>query len=179
LSGLLSERLRWLVSKSEAGRGFLWACAALSFLGTLTAAYPVTAVVAPAGFVAPSRWPQIASVSAFGSALGATLLVGIFHHLGWNQFFAYFPEATSQVLWVRIIDWMTEYGLIALFFVSISPIPQTPALIFFSLTEQANPLIFSVIFLGKLVKYGFVAWVASRFPSAFDSLGRPGGKKSQ
>lgn len=65
---------------------------ALASGGTITAAYPVTAVVVPATLLAPGRWRQITMVTALGSALGGTALVIALHHLGWAQIYDRFPE---------------------------------------------------------------------------------------
>lgn len=63
--------------------------------------------------------------------------------------------------------WAAQYGVLALFVVAISPLPQTPILIFFGVAHHDYVSIFAAMLAGKLVKYGLLAWVASRFPERF------------
>ncbi|CAN0503985.1 unnamed protein product, partial [Phaeothamnion confervicola] len=121
LEGTLARLLR----QTAHGRGFLVMCAALAFAGTLTATFPVTAVIVPAALLMPGRWRAITLVSAAGSAIGATVLVIVLHHLGWATIYERFPEMLSHPTWARIMDWAGQYGVIALFFIAISPLPQT------------------------------------------------------
>ena len=131
LEGLLQRLLR----RAAEGHGFLLTCAGLALAGTVSAAYPVTAVVVPAALLAPRRWRQVALFSTLGSALGATLLVAAFHHMGWAQIYDRFPELASHAAWNRIMAWVSHYGTAALFLIAVSPLPQTPALIFFGFTH--------------------------------------------
>lgn len=139
-------------------------CGLLAFAGTATAAYPVTAIVAPATLMAARRWRAIAAASALGSGLAATLLVIVFHHLGWTWIHAHFPEVAGNPAWQRVMDWATGYGVAALFLVALSPLPQTPALIVLGAGHHDYAGVLAAMLLGKLIKYGAVAWSASHFP---------------
>ena len=163
LEGTLARLLR----QAARGRGFLWMCAALAFAGTLTATCPVTAVIVPAALLMPTRWRAITLVSAAGSAIGATVMVIVLHHLGWTAIYEHFPEMLSHPTWTRIMDWAARYGVIALFVIAISPLPQTPALVFLGVAQHAYVSVAAAMFAGKLIKYGVLAWVASRFPERF------------
>jgi membrane protein YqaA with SNARE-associated domain len=165
LEGLLQR----LIRDAAEGHAFLLVCVALSLGGTVSAAYPVTAVVVPAALLVPARWRQIAAVAALGSALGATLLVIVFHHLGWAQLYERFPELATHATWRRVIEWVSDYGAIALFLIAVSPLPQTPALIFFGIARHDYPGIFVAMLAGKSLKYGLFAWMATRFPERFNS----------
>lgn len=168
IEGLLQR----LIRKAAAGHGFLIVCMGLSLAGTISAAYPITAVVVSAALLMPARWRRIAAVSALGSALGATVLVLVFHHLGWAQLYAHFPELGNHPTWARIIDWVSGYGPPALFLIAVSPLPQTPALIFFGIARHDYLGVFIAMLAGKAIKYGLFAWAAARFPERFrDGLG--------
>jgi membrane protein YqaA with SNARE-associated domain len=158
-------------SKSMAGHSFsfLWVCLLLSLVGTFSAAYPVTAVVVPAALLAPTRWRQISVVAALGSALGATLLVIVCHHLGWSLVYQRFPEFAENAHWGQIMAWMSRYGLLTLFAIALSPLPQTPALAFAGIVRQDYADVFTVMLVGKLFKYGLYAWLVSRFPERFSN----------
>lgn len=163
LEGLLQRLLR----QAAEGRGFLLTCTALALAGTLTAAYPVTAVVVPATLLAASRWRQVAVATAVGSTLGATALVIASHHMGWSALYAHYPQLASHPDWVRVMAWVERYGSLALFAVALSPLPQTPALIFFGVVRPDSLGVVTAVFAGKLLKYGAFAWATRRFPEAF------------
>ena len=64
-------------------------------------------------------------------------------------------------------DWLASYGLFALMIIAGSPLPQTPALFFYSLV---NPSAFGVLIavgIGKMVKYVFLAWATAHYPTRF------------
>lgn len=149
---------------SAAGHRLLLACLALSFAGTLTAAFPVTAVVVPATLLAPHRWRAITLACAIGAAFGATTLMTIFHHLGWTQLYERFPDLVSDPAWARVLDWTSRYGVVALFVIAVSPLPQTPALIFLGAAQHDYAGALIAMFAGKLIKYGAFAWTSSHFP---------------
>lgn len=159
--------LQQLIRTAAEGHAFLLICLLLAGFGSLTALYPVTAVVVPAALLQPRRWPAITLVTALGSAIGATLLVSVFYQLGWTQIYEKFPELASNVTWHRIIEWATTYGEAALLVIAASPLPQTPALIFFAVAQHDYPSIFIAMLAGKLLKYGVVAWLSSHFPERF------------
>ena len=139
----------------------------LAFGLTVSMTVPVTSALIPAVLLSPRRWRSIALQAAFGSALGATLLVLLFHHLGWVQLHAQFPAMLESTGWQRVIAWTVEYGVIALFAIAALPLPQTPALIFFAITEQPVAQIFLAVLLGKLIKYFLLAMLAAMFPARF------------
>jgi membrane protein YqaA with SNARE-associated domain len=159
--------LQHLPGKAATGPVFWGICMALAMTGTLSATYPVTAVVVAATLLAPRRWPLVATATALGSALGATLLVALCHHLGWSQMYQHFPELARNTRWIEVMAWTSRYGLPALFVIALSPLPQTPALIFAGIVRHDDLDVFIVMLAGKLVKYGSYAWVTARFPERF------------
>lgn len=165
LEGLLQRVIR----DAAEGHGFLLVCMALALGGTVSAAYPVTAVVVPAALLLPLRWRRITIMTALGSALGATLLVIIFHHLGWARIYERFPELASHATWSRIMAWASAYGIVALFLIAVSPLPQTPALIFFGIVRHDYLSVFMAMLAAKSLKYGLLAWLAARFPERFSN----------
>lgn len=165
---MLAARIEALLYRilhfAAAGNRLLLACVALSFVGTVTAAWPVTAVVVPATLMAAARWRAISGISALGSAIGATVLMLVFHHLGWSQLYERYPELVTDPSWIRVVDWGRRYGTAALFLIALSPLPQTPALMFFGALRPDYAGVFAAMLSGKLLKYGAFAWTSSRFP---------------
>ena len=163
IEGLLQRLLRRVAE----GHTFLLTCGGLALLGTVAALYPVTAVVVPAVLLVPQRWKGVSVANALGSALGASLLVIVAHHMGWSYLYEHYPQLATHADWLRVISWVEHYGLAALFVVSLSPLPQTPALLVLGVSRQEYLGVFFAILAGKLIKYGAFAYVAKRFPERF------------
>lgn len=163
IEGWLARRLR----RAAEGNGFLGVCAALALGGTISGTYPVTAVVVPAALLVSRRWRGIAMAAAFGSAVGATVLVVAFHFFGWKLLHGAFPELAAHARWREVVDWVAENGAAGLFVVALSPLPQTPALVFFGIARHDYAVVFLAMFAGKLLKCGAFGWSASRFPEWF------------
>ena len=159
----LRHRLGALLQSTECSPRFLWVCAFFATLGTLTAAYPVTAVVVPAALIAPKRWSAITLVCALGSSLGAMGLVATIHLAGWETLSAHYPALVSHEDWIKITQWAADYGPLALFIVAATPLPQTPALIFFGMAQPDFLAIFLAIFLGKILNFLFNCFRNSLF----------------
>lgn len=163
----LDNFLQTLLQRSAHGPGFLIVITLLSLLGTATAAYPVTVVVIPAALLVPQRWVQVSIASALGSAAGATLLVLVFHHLGWELLYGQFPDLMQHQRWSDFTGWINDYGAAALFIIAATPLPQTPALIILSTGQHPYLLVFVAMLAGKLIKYGVCARLAALFPERF------------
>ena len=134
---------------------------------TASMTVPVSSALIPAVLLSPQRWRSIALQAAFGSALGATLLVLLFHHLGWTQLHAQFPVMLDSAGWQRAAAWTGDYGVIALFAIAALPLPQTPALIFCSIAQLPMAEVFVAVLCGKLIKYAVIAALAAAFPVKF------------
>lgn len=63
--------------------------------------------------------------------------------------------------------WASHYGTAALFLIAVSPLPQTPALIFFGIARHDVVAVFLAMLAGKLIKYALFAWAAAHFPERF------------
>lgn len=159
-----------LIRKSAERRAFLWICLSLSLAGTVLAIYPITFVVITAVLVAPERWRRITAFTSLGSALGATILVVAFHSFGWSYLYEQFPELVTHPTWARVMTWAQDYDAMALLLISVAPLPQTPALIVFSVAPHNYLIVFFSILVGKSLKYGVVAWLISRFPERYEPV---------
>lgn len=65
--------------------------------------------------------------------------------------------------------WVSRYGTVGLFLIAVAPLPQTPALIFFSIVGHDYPSVFLAILIDKSPKYGLFAWLTARFPERFNN----------
>jgi membrane protein YqaA with SNARE-associated domain len=142
----------------------------LAFGLTLSMTVPVTSALVPAVLLAPRRWRGIVILSSLGSAIGATVLVIAFHHLGWAQIYAAFPEFARSARWQEVARWTAGYGVLALFAVAALPLPQTPALALCAISRLPEAEVMIAILVGKLIKYAVVAGFAVVFPERFQAM---------
>ena len=77
---------------------------------------------------------------------------------------SHYPELIETDTWRFAIDWMENYGLFALIIIAGSPMPQTPALFFYSLADPSAFGVLVAVGIGKIVKYVFLAWATYRYP---------------
>ncbi len=164
---LIAERIERTLLRHGRGAATPLLAGVLAFVCTATMSVPVTAVIVPAVLVARRRWKAIVLLAALGSALGATLLVGIFQHWGWDQVYTAFPEMRESRSWLRVTGWVARWGVPALFVVAALPLPQTPALIFLAVGQEPEVQVLLAILAGKLIKYTVVAAAVLAFPERF------------
>jgi membrane protein YqaA with SNARE-associated domain len=128
---------------------------------------PVTTLLIIAVLVDTRRWLWSWLAASLGSAIGGVFLVIGFYHLGWAQIYALFPDFAASTTWQRVAQWVLDYGVVALAWIAALPLPQTPALVLCGVAKLPLSGVFFAMLLGKLAKYGVVAWLAAHFPRKF------------
>ncbi len=157
---------RWLARFSGSPNYALFT-GLLALLSTLSMSVPGTFALVLAVLAKPARWRSLWLWACVGSAVGGVVLVLFFHHLAWAQVYALFPKFETSRSWLRVEDWVEDYGLYALAWVAALPLPQTPALVLCGIGRVPVWGVFAAMLIGKLAKYGVVAWTVSRFPERF------------
>lgn len=160
-------RLRRFLMRSAGHRSYPAVVALIAFFATLTFSLPFALLLIPAVLLAPRRWLLLGLASGIASGCGAAALEQVFHHLGWQYVIAHYPELVRADFWRQAGDWLQHYGLVALFFIAASPLPQTPALLFCALVDQPAAGVLLAVGLGKSLKYGLLAWLTARYPGRF------------
>jgi membrane protein YqaA with SNARE-associated domain len=160
----LESKLQGWMERANNSNHLLGFSAAISFLGTLTAGYPVTAVVMTAVMLAARRWFMISVACSAGSALAGAVIVGVAHFVGYNEIHYLFPSLVSVSTWNDASRWFGEYGIWTVFAVGASPLPQMPLLIFYGIMDDRIIEAFIALFAGKIFKYALIAWVTQHFP---------------
>ena len=161
----LSALIRRLLERSAGHRYYPLVVALIAFISTATFAFPFIAVLVPAVLIAPRRWLVLGLASGAASGLGGGVLVHLFHYLGQEVVLVRFPELLNTGSWQFISDWLDDYGLAALAVVAASPLPQSPAIFLYSLTNPSLPGVIVAIGVGKTVKYFILAWLTARYPA--------------
>lgn len=157
---------RWLepvLRRIESGR-FLFST--VGILGAVSAvlALPVIPVLASASLYSPRRWLPIAFALSLGCACGALILMFAFHALGLPAVHHYFPEVVDYQAWKTVENWVLLYGWAGLLLLSVSPLPEMPGLLVIGLMKPVFAPAFAAILAGKMLKYGPMAWLFSKFP---------------
>ncbi len=157
---------RWLATL-RASRLYVPAVGVMALGATASMSIPVTTLLIIAVLVDTRRWLWSWLAASLGSAIGGVFLVMGFYHLGWAQIYALFPDFAESASWQRVTQWVLDYGVVALAWIAALPLPQTPALVLCGVSKLPLTSVFFAMLLGKLVKYGVVAWLAAHFPRKF------------
>ena len=159
--------LRRFLDLSAEHRYYPLVVALIVFISTTTFSFPFVLVLIPAVLVAPRRWLIIGLLCGLASGIGATVLVELFHHLGWEMVNQRYPDLLDSETLQHVSEWLENYGLIALMIIAGSPMPQTPALLLYSLVNPSPPGVLFAVGIGKTIKYIFLAWATNRYPARF------------
>ena len=163
----LPERLRRVLESSARHRYYPFVVALIAFVATLTFSFPFVVVLIPAVLIAPRRWLLLGIVSGLASGVAGALLVELFGYFGREVVVAHFPELTAHASWRLAAGWLDDYGLLALLLVAGSPMPQTPVIFFYALTDPSPFGALAAVGVGKTIKYVVLAWLSSHYPARF------------
>jgi membrane protein YqaA with SNARE-associated domain len=170
---VVQARILIAVQGVTANRVYPLIIGGIAFVLTMSMAMPFVPILIGTVLARRDRWIVIALLSSLGSAAGGLVLYLIFHHLGWNQVIASYPDLMQSQAWSDATRWVSAYGTWALFIIAASPFPQTPALIFTAVSRLPVPEVFLALLFGKLLKYGTYAWLVTKCPSWFHRLAVP------
>ena len=163
----ITEGLRKMLRASAAHRYYPLVVASIAFAATATFSFPFVLVLIPAVLIAPRRWLLLGLLSGIASGAAGALLVELFGYFGREVVSARFPQLVAAASWQLASGWLDDYGLLALMLVAASPMPQTPVVFFYALGEPSVAGTLIAIGVGKSVKYVFLAWLASHYPTRF------------
>ncbi len=158
---------RKLLARSVGHPSYPWVVALIALVSTSSFAFPFVVVLIPAVLLAPQRWLLLGVLSGLSSGLGGGLLLKVFHFMGQEMVIAHFPELLEWGHWQQASVWINDYGLCALALIAASPIPQTPAILSYSLAEPSLLGAMIAISIGKTIKYVLLAWLTVRYPGRF------------
>jgi membrane protein YqaA with SNARE-associated domain len=163
----LEQRVRAALERATGSRRYPLVVGVAAFILTVSMSVPFASALVVAVLLRRERWRAITLCSALGASLGGLLLYLVFHHLGWNQLVAWYPDIAASRSWRDATTWVARYGAWALFLIAATPLPLTPAVAFSAITRLPVLEVLVALFAGKLVKYGVYAWLVARFPEHF------------
>lgn len=159
-----AKRLLWQTSHS---RWYIPLVGLMCAFAAATLLMPVAVLVIVAVMLRPQRWRILWLATSLTAAIGSTLLAATLQEQGMAQISLAFPDMANSALWQRTTVWIADYGLFALLAAAAFPLPQTPALVACALAKLSLPGIFLAVAVGKLLKYGLLAWMVATFPERF------------
>jgi uncharacterized membrane protein YdjX (TVP38/TMEM64 family) len=119
----------------------------------------------------------IAAIAVMGSAIASLGLYLAFHHFGWNLLLARYPDLAGSQAWSQATNWLSKYGLLAIFGLMALPLPfpTLPMLAVAGIYRLPIADVFLAILVGKIIKYLAYAYLATRFPLALRFFTEHGG----
>ena len=131
---------------------------------------PTDALLISACMLATRRWIYFAFMVALGSSVGALILAEILQHHGLPLLLKLAPSILETKAWTWTVWMMGEWGIWALFLVSLSPLMQHPAVALAAVSGMALYKIFLMVFAGRLIKYLFLAWLSTHAPGVLGKI---------
>jgi membrane protein YqaA with SNARE-associated domain len=136
----------------------------LAGLDNIILVVPNDGILISSSMLTPKRWWQLALLTSLGSALGAMALCLLVKTYGLDFILALFPKAQEAPTWQWTLEFFDRWGLGLIFLVAVAPVPQQPAVVLASLSQLPVSLLIVTIFVGRLIKFTIMAWVASHTP---------------
>lgn len=160
---------RW-IAKIQSFAGKKWYLPFIAILSALDAYIffvPNEALLVPAVLSQPKKWKRTAFAMTLGSAVGATSFAGLTGRYGPSFVEFFFPGILQSHEWARTTGWIHDHGAIGIFLISLSPLPQHPGVAIAGLANLSLIWLLIAVFLGRIVKYGVLAWCVSHRNACF------------
>ncbi|WP_413289181.1 YqaA family protein [Bdellovibrio sp. HCB337] len=136
----------------------------LAALDNLIVVIPNDGILISSTMLIPKRWLILALSVAVGSTFGAIALSLIVEHQGLPLILKIYPGIADTSSWNLTLEFFEKYGLLLVFVVAVTPFVQQPAVILASLAKTPLFELAVVIFIGRLIKFLIMAYIASHAP---------------
>jgi len=144
-----------------------WYVALISVLAALDAYVvfiPVEALMFPAVLTRRHRWLGTTLWITLGSAVGATSFAWFCREYGAPLLHQLFPDMLDSRAWQDAERTIQTHGGWGLALISLSFVPQHPAVAIAGLARLPLRTIFLSVLAGRVVKYIVLSWAVIRFP---------------
>ncbi len=142
----------------------------LAFIDNLIIIIPNDGILVSSTILKPKKWIYFSFNMAIGSTLGALLLAFIVEYQGLPWIESTYSFILNSKAWVLTQEFFTDYGLIIVLFVSLTPIMQHPAVILAALANTPLIQLGLIIFTGRLIKFLIMAYIASHAPKLLSKM---------
>lgn len=140
-------------------------------LFTLIMAGPLVVLFCSAVLANKNRWFYTAFANAAGTVLGSLVLVVLMDQKGTGFVKDAFPSTFQSKWWAWTEDVMKTYGPPMAVPVAAMPIILHPLIVFGKLSGMSNFALLGAIFIGRVIKYCVMAWMAMSAPHALKFFG--------
>ncbi|MFN8846086.1 MAG: YqaA family protein [Bdellovibrionales bacterium] len=142
----------------------------LAALDNIILVVPNDGILISSSMLTPKRWWQLALLTSLGSTLGALALCLLVKTYGLEFILTLFPRAQEAQTWQWTLQFFDRWGIGLVFLVAVAPVPQQPAVVLASLSHLPVSLLLVTIFVGRLIKFTIMAWVASHTPQLLKKM---------
>jgi membrane protein YqaA with SNARE-associated domain len=125
---------------------------------------PIEVLLVPAVLTRRRHWFRTGLWISLGSALGAASVAWLAARYGIRFVDKLFHGATHDPAWVKAQSYISAHGWWGLALVSLSPLPQHPAVAIAGLARMKATVVFVSVFAGRLIKYEVLAWATAWLP---------------
>ena len=142
----------------------------LAFLDNLILIVPTDGLLISSCLLKPQRWKSFALLVSIGSTLGAFLLFLVVQNYGISFLNFLYPDFAQAQAWVLTEKFFHLYGLVVIFIVSMTPVPQQPAIVLAGLSDVPVNEMLALLFLGRLIKFYIMAYAGSKAPGLIKKM---------
>ncbi len=169
----LHKKIQDWVTKLEQFADRAWYGPLIGFLAALDAiilVIPNDGILVASTMLVPRRWIIFAVCVAVGSSLGAIALNYIVEIQGLPFILEYYPGLDQTYWWKITQNFFDQYGILIVFAVGASPIMQQPAIVLAALANTPVTQLATAIFLGRILKFLLMAYLASHSPKVLKRI---------
>lgn len=137
----------------------------LALIDNIILVIPNDGILVSSSMLVPKKWLRFAVFISVGSTIGAVVLAALIEWYGVPFLQIYFPDIVSSRSFQVTESFFQDYGLWVVFFVALMPLIQQPAVVLAALAETPLWKLAIVVFIGRIVKFLIMSWVASHAPN--------------
>ncbi len=126
---------------------------------------PTEAILVSSVILTPDKWKSRFIWVAIGSSIGALILALIIHLFGVEALHAWLGETVGTEKWTTLTRIMKENSFLGVFTFSLGPLPHQGGVILAMISGGTLYDVFFGTLLGRLIKYGFFAWIGTHAPA--------------
>lgn len=159
----LQKTSLWL-EKQMQSRFYFLILGGLSIIDVFVLVLPLDPLLIAAIFARPKRWWLFAITMALAYVAGLCLLAWGVKVYGIEFLHHFVPHIEKSSAWIRATQMTSQYGHWAILVIAISPIAQQPIVALAALAGTPIAEIAVYLTIGRLIKFGFIGYVAYRSP---------------
>lgn len=169
----LKEKIKLLVKKLQHFSDRWWYSPLISFLAgldNLVVVIPTDGILVSSTMLRPRRWLLFAFFISLGSTLGGMVLAALVQIHGLPWILDFYPDINTTSSWTMTESFFDRYGLLLVFAVAATPLMQQPTVILAALANTPLEKIAITVFIGRLIKYIIMSYIASHAPKLLTKL---------